>query len=298
MNELLFEQVTIDTITMPLLQDKAVKLSILRLDRIHPVISGNKWFKLKYYIDDAIATGKKKILTFGGAFSNHIIATSAAAARHGLSATGIIRGEQPAVLSPTLQAAAAAGMELVFTTRDAYAKKMRPAMYAGDDYYYIPEGGYGEKGAAGAATISHYFTENSFTHIACAVGTGTMMAGLMNACTSQQVIGISVMKNNHELATDVQRLLKNSSRPVDIIHDYHFGGYAKHTPGLLTFMNSFYTLTGVPSDFVYTGKLFYAIHDLIEKNVFPPGSDLLLIHSGGLQGNVSLPKGTLIFQQD
>jgi 1-aminocyclopropane-1-carboxylate deaminase len=297
MNELLYEQVTTDTITMPLLEKKAVALSILRLDRVHPVISGNKWFKLKFYLDDAIAQQKKKVLTFGGAFSNHIIATAAAAKMHGLSATGIIRGERPASLSPTLRAAEAAGMILVFTNREAYAQKFVPADYAGDDYYHIPEGGYGEKGAAGAATITDYFPAITFTHIACAVGTGTMMAGLINACAGQAVIGISVMKNNPELVNNVQQLVKDPLKTVNIIHDYHFGGYAKHTPALLAFMNRFYTLTGVPSDFVYTGKLFYAMHDLIEKDAFPAGSKLLLIHSGGLQGNASLRKGTLIFPQ-
>jgi 1-aminocyclopropane-1-carboxylate deaminase len=123
-----------------------------------------------------------------------------------------------------------------------------------------------------------------------------MMAGLINAVSAgQQVIGTAVLKNNHALNENVRSLLSNQSKEWQIIHDYHFGGYAKHKPELLRFMNEFYEQNGIPSDFVYTGKLFYAVNDLIAAGFFAPGSRLLLIHSGGLQGNSSLEKGTLIF---
>ncbi|HKC36380.1 MAG TPA: hypothetical protein VKB95_09975, partial [Chitinophagaceae bacterium] len=128
------------------------------------------------------------------------------------------------------------------------------------------------------------------------VGTGTMMAGLIKAVSPlQKIIGISVLKNNFDLEGNVQALLPDESTECQIIHDYHFGGYAKHNDALIAFMNEFYKETNVPSDFVYTGKLFFAVSDLIKNNFFPAGSRLLVIHSGGLQGNASLRKGTLIY---
>ncbi|MEI9911716.1 MAG: hypothetical protein WDO71_19920 [Bacteroidota bacterium] len=152
-----------------------------------------------------------------------------------------------------------------------------------------------KKAPFGAAAILNY-SGKDFTHCCCAVGTGTMMAGLIQAVSPyQKVIGISVLKNNFELEENVRALTKNARKEGQIIHDYHFGGYAKHTPALIHFMNDFYRQTVIPSDFVYTGKLFYAVSDLVKNNFFPAGSRLLLIHSGGLQGNDSLKKGTLIY---
>lgn len=273
-------------------------VQVLRLDRLHPVISGNKWFKLRYYLEEAISLGKTHIITFGGAWSNHIIATAAACQAAGLQATGIIRGEEPAVLSSTLVQAKAFGMQLVFLPRSQYREKEIEAEWLTGTSYVIPEGGYGPAGARGAATITD-FCPSHITHYCCAVGTGTMMAGLINAATGhQQVVGTPVLKNNHELEDRVQELVTTdhtSRANWQLVHDYHFGGYAKHQPALLRFMNDFYRQTGIPSDFVYTGKLFYAIADLAEKNFFAPGSSLLLVHSGGLQGNDSLAKGTLMF---
>lgn len=273
----------------------SVDISVLRLDEVHPVISGNKWFKLRYYIDEAKNTGKKNIVTFGGAWSNHIVATAAACRMNGLTSTGLIRGEEPAQLSPTLEQARQYGMKLVFLSRVAYSEKHVPAEF--DNDYLIPEGGYGPTGAMGAATILDHSSGN-YTHYCCAVGTGTMMAGIINASSpQQQVTGISVMKNNRQLDDTVGDLVlaENKSRSWQLLHDYHFGGYAKYEPSLLQFMNDFYRETGIPSDFVYTGKLFYAVNDLAGKGYFPHGSRLLLIHSGGLQGNASLRKGTLMF---
>lgn len=284
----------ISTDRVDFLKQGDVSVHVLRLDKIHPVISGNKWFKLQYYLEDAKKQQKKKIVTFGGAWSNHIVATAAAASMHGLSSAGIIRGEKPSHLSPTLEKAMQYGMELHFISREAYGKKEIPFAKK-DDEYYISEGGYGEKGAEGASDILNYADKN-FTHYCCATGTGTMTAGLVRAVAKEQkVVGISVMKNNEDLQENVRALLHETHRDWEIIHDYHFGGYAKQKPALISFMNDFYRQTSVPSDFVYTGKLFYAINDLISINFFPGGSRLLLIHSGGLQGNVSLEKGTLIF---
>jgi 1-aminocyclopropane-1-carboxylate deaminase len=275
--------------------EKDISVSVLRLDKIHPVISGNKWFKLQYYLKEAKEQHKKKIVTFGGAYSNHILAVAAACKMNGIVSAAIVRGEEPPVLSQTLLQAKEYGMQLHFISREAYSEKKVPAALQSDEYYFIAEGGYGEKGAEGAADILNY-SKKDFTHCCCAVGTGTMMAGLIRAVSSpQKVIGISVLKNNYGLEKNVQSLVSDQNKEWQIIHDYHFGGYAKYKPELIQFMNEFYLRAAVPSDFVYTAKLFFAISGMVKTNFFPVGSKLLLVHSGGLQGNSSLRKGTLIY---
>jgi 1-aminocyclopropane-1-carboxylate deaminase len=290
---LAFDNITIDNISV--FCKNEIAADVLRLDKIHPVISGNKWFKLRYYLEEAKSQNKKAILTFGGAWSNHIVATSAACQMSGLKSIGIIRGEEPKQLSSTLLHAKELGMQLIFISRTAYQYKEIPAAIQSEEYYIVNEGGYGIMGARGASTILEH-CNNNYTHYCCAVGTGTMMAGIINHSSAEQkVIGISVMKNNTGLEEMIQVIIDNKTNNWKLIHDYPFGGYAEHQPALLHFMNEFYRKTGIPSDFVYTGKLFYAIADLIGKNYFPAGSRLLLIHSGGLQGNESLLPGSLIF---
>lgn len=290
---LAFNDISVDNISS--FYQKEIEVAILRLDKISPLVSGNKWFKLRYYLEEAQTKHKKGILTFGGAWSNHILATAVICNMNGLKSIGIIRSEESPKLSATLIKAKEFGMQLVFISRGAYQNKEIPAGLNNDDYYIVNEGGYGKAGAAGASTILNYCT-GPYTHYCCAVGTGTMMGGIINAVsTSQQVLGISVMRNNTALEEMIQALVTGIGRNWKLIHEYHFSGYAKHQPALLGFMNEFYEQTCIPSDFVYTGKLFYAISDLIGKNYFPAGSKLLVIHSGGLQGNISLPSGTLIF---
>ena len=284
----------ITTETVPFLSQNGVNVHVLRMDKIHPVISGNKWFKLKFHLQKAIEGRYKAIVTFGGAFSNHIVASAAACAIYKIPSIGIIRGEEPSSYSHTLLKAQQYGMRLHFLSRADYKLKTAPSIFATDDYYIIPEGGYSREGTHGAATIP--YDKTAFDYILCAVGTGTMMAGLMNGKADQAtVLGFSALKNHLLLEKEVQGLLINKDQPVAINHDYHFGGYAKQKPSLLQFMNGLFAATGIPTDFVYTGKLFYAVHDLIHQNYFPTGSRLLLVHSGGLQGNLSLRKGTLIF---
>lgn len=296
MQQIDFNAISVDQVSFPFLKEKKVEMDVLRLDKIHPEISGNKWFKLNLYIEQAKKENKKTILTFGGAWSNHILATAAACRLHQLESIGIIRGEENTELSFTLQQAADAGMKLVYVNRTDYRNKIIPASIQSDNYYCINEGGYGEKGATGAAAILTYCNKETYSHICCAAGTGTMAAGLINASfASNTITAISVLKNNFELEEKIKSLVTNHQQNFSIIHDYHFGGYAKYKPGLIRFMNEYYSSTNIPSDFVYTGKLFFAIDDLIRNNYFAPGSRLLLIHSGGLQGNCSFNKGTLIF---
>ena len=287
-----FDSISLDPVHWNIFSNNKINVSVLRLDKIHSLISGNKWFKLRYYMEDALKLNKTTIITFGGAYSNHILATAAACQLYNLSSVGIIRGEN--MNSPTLSEAKKLGMKLSFITRKEYATKKIPDQLINDDTYLIPEGGYGIKGAAGAATIAAYLKE-PFSHICCSVGTGTMMAGLINAGKTEMVIGISSQKNNLSLEQAVSSLLTVTKKPVTILHDYHFGGYARFQPSLIQFMNDFFSQTGIPTDFVYTGKLFFAIDQLAAKGYFPVGSNIVVIHSGGLQGNVSLKKGTLIF---
>ena len=276
------------------------RVDVLRLDLIHPVISGNKWFKLKHYLSEALKLNKKYLLTFGGAWSNHIVATAAAAKARGIKSIGIIRGEEPSFLSASLTQVKENGMELYFSNREDYAAKRIPEQvyinYDRDDVYVVDEGGFGEKGMEGAMEILDHVSLENYDHIVAATGTGTMLAGLINKVREEaRVSGITVLKNNVSVENNIRSLLHSPSSHFRVIYDYHFGGYAKKTGTLIEFMNEWYTKTGIPSDFVYTGKLFYAVNDLIEKSYFPAGENILIIHSGGLQGNNSLPKGTLIF---
>src|SRR5205814_2028411 len=227
-------------------------------------------------------------------------ATAVAGKMHNLKTTGIIRGERPGNLSHTLLQAKEYGMKLIFISREGYKNKILPSEIKDeiDASYLVNEGGYGTEGANGAKEILNYCRKEDYTHIACAVGTSTMMAGLVKAgLPGQKIIGVSVLKNYKNIENDLCKLLtgEEQKRKFQIVHDYHFGGYAKYTSELINFMNQFYQDTSIPSDFVYTGKLFYAILDRVKNNSFPEGSHVLLIHSGGLQGNQSLPERTLIF---
>jgi 1-aminocyclopropane-1-carboxylate deaminase len=280
--------------------NSGTSIDVLRLDLVHPVISGNKWYKLQVYLAEA-KEQQKIVLTFGGAFSNHLVATAAAAKTMGLKCIGIIRGEEAPVMSHSLVQAKQNGMDLFFISREAYKQKTIPdlvyASYSAGDLYMIPEGGYGLKGALGASGILPQTAARKYTHILSAVGTGTTLAGLIRASTAAvKIIGVSVLKNNHSLKQEIEALLPaDSNHRFELLHQYHFGGYAKYNAELTRFMNTFYKQTGIPTDFVYTAKAFYAATDLLQTGLFTTNDSVLLVHTGGLQGNFSLPKGTLIF---
>ncbi|ANE50204.1 1-aminocyclopropane-1-carboxylate deaminase/D-cysteine desulfhydrase [Flavisolibacter tropicus] len=284
-----------------LYQPFGVNVDVLRLDQIHPLVSGNKWFKLKEYVKQAQEQNKKQLLTFGGAFSNHIVATAAAAKELGLQAIGIIRGERSQQLSHTLQEAEALEMDLYFVSREMYKLKEIPPVvfehYEGHDMLVVHEGGYGTAGSMGAATILDHCDQRKYSHFITAVGTGTTLSGLVRAANiGQKIIGISVLKNAFSLIEEINALLPQPlQNRYTLLHDFHFRGYAKSTPELIAFMNQWYAATTIPLDFVYTGKAFFAADQLIKEGYFAEGSNILLIHSGGLQGNRSLPKDSLIF---
>jgi 1-aminocyclopropane-1-carboxylate deaminase len=301
LNEELILPANVRVDPVPFLSKFHTTVDVLRLDLVHPVISGNKWYKLKEYVREAKVLDKKIILTFGGAYSNHIVAAAATAKQTGFKSIGIIRGEKPNPLSHTLLNASSNGMDLYFISRENYKRKLIPAgvleHYNKNDIYLINEGGYGVPGVAGAKEILSQVDSLSYTHIIDSVGTGTTLAGLIEASREdQKIIGISSMKNNYSLQNEIEQLLSPQNKKTFILfHDYSFGGYAKFSKPLIDFMNEWFKLTGIPSDFVYTGKLFFAVNDLLEKNYFSPNSKLLIVHSGGLLGNQSLPNGTLIF---
>ena len=285
-----------------LLHQKQVSIDVLRLDRIHPVISGNKWFKLKYLLREAQQQNKKGILTFGGAWSNHLVATALACQQAGLASIGIIRGEQPFVLSATLQEVQEYNMQLQFVPRNEYSHEavIIPALQEKyPDYYIVPQGAQSHLGVLGAAEILQLTQIKSYSHVSCAMGTGTMLAGLVHAALPhQQVIGICSLKmpatENNSLNSFVKPYAANGKQ-YTIFYDYHFGGYARKTSELISFMNTIYQQHELPTDFVYTGKLLFGIMHLVQNSYFEPGSRILIVHSGGLQGNRSLPTGTLTF---
>ena len=275
-----------------------IEAAMLRLDLLHREVSGNKWFKLRYNLDEAKARGKTHIVTFGGAWSNHIAATAAACHMEGLPCTGIIRGEAAPALSPTLEQAQRYGMQLHFVSRETYRQKEN--INWKDQYpnsFIIPEGGHNALGAMGCKEILPLVSYEDFTHIACAVGTGTTLAGLINSALAQQeVLGFPVLKGAAYLQQEVEALLEpNADAHWQLLHDFHLGGYAKLSPELIAFINTFYQETQVPLDIIYTGKMALGVQQLAQQGYFPPGSRILLIHTGGLQGNLSLAPGVLCF---
>ena len=256
------------------------ELSILRLDEINVEISGNKWFKLKYNLEQAIIENKQTILTFGGAYSNHIAAAAAACQLAGFKSIGVIRGEESSASNTTLTLAKENGMQLVFVSRELYKHKSEQAYLLAlqaeyPDAYIIPEGGDNALGQKGCEEILSNSTTD-YDLIFCAHGTGTTFKGIAKSLLPhQKLMAINVLK--YEATSD----LLNAS----INNDYHFGGYAKHTIALLEFKTWFETTYHILLDYVYTAKLMYAVFDLMKQHKLSKDKKTLIVHSGGLQGN-------------
>ena len=275
-----------------------LQLDVLRLDKLHPIVSGNKWFKLKYYLQQAQEQNADTIVSFGGPYSNHLVALAYAAKKYNLKSVGYVRSNEDEPITPTLQEAKQYGMVLKFLGRNNFQLLKTELLNNNDtnNTYFIDEGGYGILGAKGAATILSNEKTNSYSHILCAVGTGTMMAGLINAAKpNQHVIGIPVLKNEATIRDEIKQLIPTNKTPFTLLHDFHLGGYAKTKQEQFDFMNLLWATEKIPTDMVYTSKLFMAVKSLIANNYFSPTAQILMIHSGGLQGNRSLPAGTLLF---
>lgn len=277
-----YQQITIE----------GLNITIKRLDLVHPHISGNKFFKLKYNLLVAQQQGYKKLLTFGGAYSNHIAATAYAAQLLGFESLGIIRGEELAskLLNATLNTAQQMGMQFQFISRENYRLKQSPAYLAQlqqdyPDYYVIPEGGTNPLAIQGCQEILNSQDRENYDLICCAVGTGGTIAGLIEASHSQQqVLGFSALKGDF-LSTEVEQL--TPKRNWQITDQYCCGGYAKTTPKLLQFIQDFEQRYQIPLEQVYTGKMLLGLSDLIQQSTFSIDHRILVIHSGGLQGRLT-----------
>ena len=271
------------------LENTNISLYIKREDLLHPYISGNKFRKLKYNLAKAKSENKQTLLTFGGAFSNHILAVAAAGKEQGFNTIGIIRGDElqdKISENPTLQKAQDFGMVFEFVGRETYREKNEPKFIRQlaekfGDFYLIPEGGTNELAIKGCEEILTVADEK-FHYICCAVGTGGTISGIINCSkNSQQVLGFPALKGDF-IRQDICKFVSKSN--WDLIADYHFGGYAKVSEDLILFINEFYQKYKVPLDPIYTGKMMFGIIDLINENYFPKNARILVIHSGGLQG--------------
>jgi 1-aminocyclopropane-1-carboxylate deaminase len=256
---------------------------------IHPFVSGNKFRKLKYNLLQAKTKNKDTLLTFGGAFSNHIAAVAAAGNEQGFKTIGIIRGEELKNGfgdNPTLNFAAECGMQFDFIARDEYSKKTEQNFISQlnakwGDFYLIPEGGTNSFAVLGCEEILNE-DDAEFDFICCCVGTGGTIAGIINSAKPhQKIIGFPALRGDF-LKEEIRKFAINEN--WELCPEYHFGGYAKTAPELIDFMNSFFKQTGIPLDPIYTGKMVYGVIDLVAKNYFPEGSKILMIHTGGLQG--------------
>lgn len=280
-------------INLPILEKKKVELYIKREDLIHPFVSGNKFRKLKFNLAEAKNQQKNTLLTFGGAFSNHIVATAVAGNINNFKTIGVIRGdelgdnlEKTLSNNSTLREAFKNGMTFEFVSREEYRNKsskdfINKLKEKFDDFYEIPEGGTNEFAIKGCEEILTD-KDSKFDYICCAVGTGGTISGLINASKEhQKVIGFPALKGNF-LQTEINQFVKKENWNLQT--DYHFGGYAKYNQELIGFINNFKSATNVQLDPIYTGKMLFGLLDLIQKNTFKKESKILAIHTGGIQG--------------
>lgn len=281
----------------PVVLKAGVRILIKREDTNHPTVSGNKWWKLKYNLEQAANSAHRTILTFGGAFSNHIFATAAAARELNLQCIGVIRGEEHYPLNPTLRSATANGMKLHYVDRSAYREKtsdrfLRDLHGRYGDFLLIPEGGTNLLAVKGCTEFAEEELQGTdFDHVCLAVGTGGTIAGLVCGLKGiRNIIGVPVLKQGDLLSEDIRSLVREfSSRDYgnwSLLSGYHHGGYAKSSPQLLEFISEMNTLYRLPLDHVYTGKVLWAVIKEVEAGAFKRGDTIMVIHTGGLQGGI------------
>jgi 1-aminocyclopropane-1-carboxylate deaminase len=304
---LTYTSTPIQEIQHSVLKEAKVRLLIKREDLNHPFVTGNKWWKLKYNLEEVERLQKKTILTFGGAFSNHIYATAAATQELNLKSIGIIRGEETPPLNATLAFASSCNMKLQYVDRETYRIKNDPEFIdrlyqTYGDFYMIPEGGSNALAVKGAYDFSKLL-DFDYNYLCCSVGTGGTLAGLIAGLKNQKhIIGFSSLKNGSFLRGEIENLLadfrtlydpalgwaENNSKNVygnwELETSYHHGGYGKVTKDLLLFLQEIEEKTSVRFDPIYTGKMLFGIIDRAKKGMFKPGSSILAIHTGGLQG--------------
>ena len=281
-------------ILLPLLEEKNIQFYIKREDKIHPFVSGNKFRKLKYNLQQAKSENKKTLLTFGGAYSNHIVATAVAGAIQDFQTIGVIRGDElsknlEATLksNATLRKASEHGMKFVFVSREQYRDKLNTDFLQSlkkeqGDFYLIPEGGTNQLATKGCEEILT-IEDEQFDYICSCVGTGGSISGLIKASKNhQKILGFPALKGDF-LNDEIKRFVSEKEN-WELMTSYHFGGYGKFTEELIHFINEFKEQTKIPLDPIYTGKMMFGIIEMIKNDEFSKGSKILAIHTGGLQG--------------
>lgn len=276
----------VEELHLPLLKEKNIRLSVKRDDMIHPFISGNKWRKLKYILKNAQEQQKQTLVTFGGAWSNHLLATACAGAKFGFETHGFVRGEE--VQNPVLSLCKVFGMELHFVSREAYLDKPRlfEQHFDAKQVVFIDEGGYSSEAVQGCAEIMDELPQD-YEHLFVGCGTGATVAGVSVGIAKHQkqtqLHGVPVLKGGDFIRHEISALGVDPA-PIQLHTEYHFGGYAKTKPELLLFIQDFVSGTGILLEPTYTGKVFYAVFDLIRKGYFREGDHILILHTGGLTG--------------
>jgi len=283
-------------IRFPLGNGFFIDIKILREDLNHPVLQGNKFWKLKYNIEAVLKTEHRTLLTFGGAYSNHIHATAAAGKLSGIRTIGVIRGEEPKVYSPTLRFAVENGMHLHFISRSDYRQKENPMFIQHlkiqlGDFFLIPEGGSNNLGLRGCEEWGSRLAGTA--DIYClAAGTATTAAGIAKALLQHQpdaqVWAFSTLKDGGFLKNDAEKVAGCLLQNLHIITDYHFGGYAKYNNELLEFIHTMETQYHLPLEQVYTGKTLFGLLDMVENGLVPLDRRVCFIHTGGMQGKIKL----------
>lgn len=289
-------------IKLPILDSKQIRLFVKREDLIHPIVSGNKFRKLKYNVVAAKNAGQDTLLTFGGAYSNHIVATAAAAAENNLKSIGVIRGEELASkpYNASLKQAARFGMNFYFVSRKTYRNKSQDSFITSlkskfESFYLVPEGGTNAHAIKGCEEILNP-SDDQFDIIATAVGTGGTISGLINSTKKNQyVLGFPALKGDF-LEKDIRPWV-GDKKNWNLVPNYHFGGYGKVNTELVRFINEINSTNHLPLDPVYTGKMLFGLLDLVKNGYFAKGTQILAIHTGGLQGiegmNIVLKKKNL-----
>ena len=304
----------IETMSLPFTESKLVQIDCLRLDKIHPFVSGNKWYKLKYSILHGYQAGKTQFISFGGPFSNHLHALAFAGKYLNVQTVGIVRGEPPKPLNPTLQDCQDWGMALHWVPRDQYRllaeqgesklSAMQPFLKLYPDAWVIPEGGAGEDGVLGVEMLFnalHHKGLLDYDYITTPVGSGTTLAGIIRARIGRaKCLGFSALKGALDLEQRVEKGLRDAPHLNEwqISHEYHFGGFAKMNDRLRTFISDTYEQSGLLLDPVYTGKMLYGLAEYIHQGRIPAGARVLMVHTGGLQGWRGFADAPQIFVDD
>jgi len=285
----------VEPLAINVASSKGIHLDCLRLDKMHPFVSGNKWYKLKYHVLEAQRAKKSSILSFGGAYSNHLHALAYLGHSLKIQTVGVVRGEEPVILSPTLQDCVRWGMQLKWLKRSEY-RLIKSAQCLGSysnkfpDAWIIPEGGAGEYGLKGIEMLFNELKQKGLLHydlFCCPVGSGTTFAGMVKANLGRcECLGFSALKRANDLESRVEQALNSSAsvNPWSICHDYHFGGFAKVNSRLLDFISKIYQQHNFLLDPIYTGKMLYGLSEYIYQGRIKSGARILMVHTGGLQG--------------